>query len=68
MNYIKKLEQDKKDQKKLIEKIESELTAFMSYLNSDKFAGFDNNYINATEALTRVHDIRNIILLNTNYY
>ena len=61
-HYSKKLTGEIVDLKKHISEIEADLTAFLSYLASDKFAGFENNYINARETFTRVMEIRNKLI------
>ena len=35
------------------------IVEFMSYLNSSKFHGVENNYINAREVFTKLQEIRN---------
>ena len=39
--------------------IEAELINLLRYLSSDKFAGVENNFVNASEMFNRVFEIRN---------
>lgn len=64
MNYIKKLEAEKKELSQTITDVNEALNDLLIYLNSSKFAGFENNYINAQEAFRSVKNIQDIITLN----
>lgn len=61
MNYIKKLELENEELKKNLVATDTEIQNFLIYLTSDKFSGFENNFVNATEVRARLLEIRNQI-------
>jgi hypothetical protein len=60
MNYIKKLEQEKKQLQEEINRTQGVLLEIYTYLNSDKFKGFDHrdggfmNYVNVSDVIDRI--------------
>ncbi len=60
MNYIKKLEADKERLETEINNTQNVLLEMYTYLNSEKFKGFDyrngslNNYVNVSDIIDRI--------------
>jgi hypothetical protein len=60
MNYIKKLVADNEQLQKEINKTQDVLIEIYTYLNSDKFKGFDprdgtlKNYVNVSDVIDRI--------------
>jgi hypothetical protein len=59
MNYIKQIQQQIAEQQKQNEETREMITDFMIYLSSEKFQGFENNYVNANEAYNMLATIKN---------
>jgi N-acetylglutamate synthase-like GNAT family acetyltransferase len=58
MNYIKKLETENLELQAQLKKVNSEITDFLVYLNSSKFAGCERDWINTTEVINRMRELR----------
>lgn len=66
MNYIKQLEEDRKNLALKVANIMIEISAFQAFLHSDKFTGFDSNgdrkdWIATKDVLARLQEIKNLI-------
>jgi len=61
MNYIKQLQQENKELKETIQATSEEATEIMRYLGRSKFAGMENNFVNAQEMHGRILNIRNLL-------
>lgn len=62
MNYIKSLEMTLKCQEIEIKGLYSLLSDIQSYLESDKFAGQGDDYVNVRDILSRIQQGRSAIL------
>jgi nicotinic acid phosphoribosyltransferase len=58
MNYIKQLEQDNQTLRGQLNKVNQEITDFLTYLNSGKFKGNDRDWICAAEVVNRMRELR----------
>jgi hypothetical protein len=61
MNYISKLQNETNDLKDQLETINRQLTNDLAYLSSEKFQGFENNYVNADEVKRILFELRQTI-------
>lgn len=61
MNYIKKLEQMQEKNVQSIFELEETINELLIYLASDKFAGVENNFVNASEMYRRVFEIKQLL-------
>ena len=58
MNYIKQLQQDNAELKERLAAADQNITYILTYLNSSKFQGVDNNYVDASEMFNKLMDFR----------
>ena len=68
MKYINILQIQNEVQKKQLEEYEKGLMDIMRYLNSDKFHGIENNFVNPNDIILRINEksvLKGWILLNT---
>ena len=61
MNYIKKLEQMQEKNVQSAFELEETINELLIYLASDKFAGVENNFVNASEMYRRVFEIKQLL-------
>ncbi len=64
LHYSEILKNEIQDRNDLLKNLSDELTDTLIYLTSDKFRGFENNFVNAQEMANRIVEIRNIISIN----
>lgn len=62
MNYINKLEQENKKLENNLLETEIKIVDFLMFLNSDKFAGPCNNFINTKEVYQFLLNLSNDLL------
>lgn len=60
IHYVQKLKNEISELNKKTEELDEEFTNIMKYLSSDKFIGFENNYINAKEVYEIFRNLREI--------
>ena len=61
MNYIKRLRQENETLRAEYKKSIEGLDSLIRYCGSGKFSGFDNNYVNPQDIITRVYEIKSSI-------
>ncbi len=58
MNHIIKLQNQVKDYKNQLDEVQETCNHFLKYLRSEKFMGFENDYVNAQEVRNMIEQIR----------
>ena len=61
MHYTERMKHEIREKEETIQMINEELTNMMIYLSSEKFAGFENNFVNAQEMFEKLRNLRNQI-------
>ena len=61
MNYIKKLQELQQKNANGTLELEAAINDLLIYLASDKFAGVENNYVNASEMFRRVSELKQLL-------
>ena len=64
MNYINKLREENKELKNQLSEIKEDLNTFLIYLNSSKFQGVENNWINSSEVVNWARELRQRTLID----
>ena len=64
LHYSEILKNEIENKSELLKNLSDELTNTLIYLSSNKFQGFENNFVNAQEMANRILEIRNIISTN----
>jgi len=62
MNYISKLKTENENLKNQFEFIDKQIVNKLSYLQSEKFRGFENNYVNAEEVQRMLYELRQMLM------
>ena len=58
MKFINRLQNENEKLKKQIQAYEDGLTAIMAYLNSEKFQGIENNFVNPSDIFLRINEMK----------
>ncbi|CAB4152803.1 hypothetical protein UFOVP606_27 [uncultured Caudovirales phage] len=61
MNYIAKLKELQEKNLQGTLELEAAINDLLIYLASDKFAGVENNYVNASEMFRRVFELKQLL-------
>lgn len=64
MNYIKQLQSQNEALTKTLSQVNEEMISILKYLRSEKFQGFENDYVHVgTDMVPKLEVIKNIINL-----
>jgi hypothetical protein len=61
MNYIKQLQNEVSAKNEQLQTAFDRTTDILRYLSSEKFHGFENNYVNTEEAKRLITELRNLV-------